>query len=222
MEEFEIAKDERAFLDSKRNRHFNSSLHSKGDERTRERYRTDFKKPSDVDSRNSSSRDRLHSSATDTYDHKRREHADGNGNETRHDSHPRYSLTRDDAQVSSLSKSSASSSSSSSTFTHRQRTLAIPSVLPLTAPTTAITTPHTDTSHPIEKNDVVSRPVLSKDELNKLNARILKAKLMGLPEDPELVAMYEREKKRAEDEAGGGVHRVIQSSVSGVHNLPLH
>jgi hypothetical protein len=41
-------------------------------------------------------------------------------------------------------------------------------------------------------------PILSKDELNKLNAKILKAKLLGKKEDVELIERYQREKARYE------------------------
>ncbi|KAJ3410584.1 hypothetical protein HDV05_003621 [Chytridiales sp. JEL 0842] len=54
---------------------------------------------------------------------------------------------------------------------------------------------------------ISAEPILSKDELNKLNARILKAKLLGQEPDPDLVNLYEREKARSEAHAqsGGGV-----------------
>ncbi|TPX64624.1 hypothetical protein SpCBS45565_g05766 [Spizellomyces sp. 'palustris'] len=40
-------------------------------------------------------------------------------------------------------------------------------------------------------------PILSNDELNKLNANVLKAKLMGHPEAAELEAEYNRQRKRS-------------------------
>ncbi|KAI8622763.1 CwfJ C-terminus 2-domain-containing protein-like protein [Chytriomyces sp. MP71] len=43
-----------------------------------------------------------------------------------------------------------------------------------------------------------NEPILSMDELNKMNARILRNSLMGM-NDPELVAKYERERRRFEE-----------------------
>ncbi|KAJ3044780.1 hypothetical protein HDV00_000655 [Rhizophlyctis rosea] len=58
----------------------------------------------------------------------------------------------------------------------------IPSALPRNTPPTSNT-----------------QKVLSKDELNKLQSRVLKAKLMGLPDADALEKEYEGEKRRAEE-----------------------
>ncbi|KAJ3333907.1 hypothetical protein HDU76_001388 [Blyttiomyces sp. JEL0837] len=59
-------------------------------------------------------------------------------------------------------------------------------------------------------------PILSVEELNKMNSKLLKAKLMGMAEDPELRARYEREKSRAENAAprGGQNNTIVVSSIN--------
>ena len=65
-------------------------------------------------------------------------------------------------------------------------------------------------------------PVLSTDELNKLNAKLMKAKLMGLPNLKDLEEKYNKEKARSEaareSEVGLKTSLIIFRSSSPSHN----
>ncbi|KAI8820967.1 CwfJ C-terminus 1-domain-containing protein-like protein [Fimicolochytrium jonesii] len=55
--------------------------------------------------------------------------------------------------------------------------------------------------------------ILSKNELNALNSKVLKAKLMGLPNAAKLEAEYELQKKRAEGGRDNNASHVVLSAV---------
>ncbi|KAJ3032965.1 hypothetical protein HK097_005015, partial [Rhizophlyctis rosea] len=148
LEDFEDAKEERAFLDQRR---AGRGDRNKRDEGYRPTVRSgaSFQRP------------------TDEFGRELREEP------------PRFS--RPTEPVKSVPTSSSQTPAKPISETSSSR---VPSILPQTAPSRASST-----------------PVLTKDELNKLQAKALKAKLTGLPDAEALEKEFGREKRRA-DEVG--------------------
>jgi hypothetical protein len=131
---------------------------------------------------------------------------------SRHDNHPRMMFSdasssremfkkpqaqtssRDNADVDEFGRSRRKRSRSPTNVEHQTKlTKAVSSSAAPTPSRPIIISQH---SNPSLFSD---KPPLSVDELNKLNAKVVKARLMGAPNLEELEKEYEKEKKRADE-----------------------